>query len=102
MPNTGTTLCAIFRIPLAGLDAFQAYEAAVLPLLEEHGGSLQRRLRSAGGLTEIHLIWFPSPEHVAAYRADPRRSAHAHQFEASGAVAEVLTVADVEPDRTSA
>ena len=97
MTNIGVTLCAIFRIPQDGLPAFQAYEAAVLPLVTEHTGVLQRRLRSLDGTVEVHVIWFPSASFVDAYRADPRRSVHADLFDASGAVAEVLTVADVEP-----
>ena len=98
MTNAGVTLCAIFRIPAAGKDAYQAYESAVLPLLADHGGTLQRRLRTEDGGAEVHIVWFPSALHLDAYLADPRRSAHAGLFDASGAVAEVLTVADVKPD----
>ena len=42
------------RIPPAGIAAFQAYEAQVLPLLGMHGGSLQRRLRNDDGTVEVH------------------------------------------------
>lgn len=90
------TLCVILRVPPAGAEAFQVYESKVLPLLTDHGGVLERRLRVADGTTEIHVIRFPSPDRFAAYRADPRRAAHAGLFAASGAVAEVLTVHDVE------
>jgi hypothetical protein len=96
MSDSSLTLCAIFRVPPAGVAAFQAYEQAVLPFLADHGGILQRRLRGAGGITEVHLIWFPSAARFDAYRADPRRSAHTALFEASGATAEVLVVGDVE------
>jgi len=95
MPNDDVTLCAIFRVKLEGLAAFRAYEAAVLPLLRNHDGELERRLRSGDGTTEVHLIRFPSSAAFARYRADPGRAALAHLFVASGAVAEVLTVADV-------
>jgi hypothetical protein len=95
MPATGVTLCAILRVPLEGVAAFRAYEAAVLPMLLDHGGTLQRRLRTEDGLTEIHVLWFPSLEQVAAYRADPRRVAHAGLFTGAGATADVLTVQDV-------
>ena len=91
----GVTLCAILRVPAAGLDAFRTYEAAVLPLLREHGGELQRQLRTADGLTEVHIIRFPSTARLDAYRADPRRLAHAGLFDASGAVGEGLMVTDV-------
>jgi hypothetical protein len=95
MTGTDVTLCAIFRIPAAGLAAFQAYEAAVLPLLAEHDGTLQRRLRTGDGATEVHVIHFPSAARLDAYRADPRRAAHAGRFTESGAAVEVFTVADV-------
>jgi hypothetical protein len=95
MPHSDVTLCAIFRVPSAGLEAFLAYEDAVLPLLADHGGELQRRLRTADSATEIHLIRFPSRSHLDAYRADRRRTAHAELLTTSGAVAEVLTVRDV-------
>ena len=96
MPDASVTLCAILRVPEAGLNAFRAYEDAVLPLLRDHGGVPRQRLRTADGMTEIHVIWFPSPSHLNNYRADPRRAAHASTFDASGATAEVMTVRDVE------
>jgi hypothetical protein len=95
MPISGVTLCAIFRVPASGLDDFLAYEDAVLPLLADHGGVLQRRLRSEGGDAEIHVIWFASQAHFDAYRADPRRLAQADRLGGSGSVAEVLVVRDV-------
>ncbi len=95
MPDPGLTLCAILRVPSEGLAVFQRYEDAVLVLLRDHAGILQRRLRTEDGLTEVHVIWFPSVSHYEAYRADPRRSAHDGMFTVSGATAEVLTVWDV-------
>jgi hypothetical protein len=89
------TLCAIFRIPRGGITAFQRYEAAVLPLLVQHGGVLRQQLRTSDEMTEIHVIWFPTETALDAFRADPRRVAQAALFEASGTVVEVLTVLDV-------
>src|SRR4051794_11684141 len=100
MRDEGVTLCAILRVPEAGLEAFRSYEDAVLPLLKDHCGMLRQRLRTADGLTEVHVIWFPSASHLSAYRADPRRAAYAGTFDASGATAEVLTVSDVEGGAT--
>ena len=97
MPDVGVTLCAILRVPAAGRDAFLSYEDAVIPLLRDHGARLQRRLRTDDGLVEIHLIRFASRSALDAYRADPRRTAHAELFAATGATAEVLTVRDVDP-----
>ena len=85
-------LCATFRIPADGLDSFRAYEVAVLPLLADHGGVLERRLRTADGLTEVHVIRFGSQAGFDAFRADRRRTAHAPLLERSGAAAEILAV----------
>ena len=89
------TYVLVARIPAAGVQAFQRYEAAVLPLLADHGGRLDRRLRSADGTVEVHLIAFDEPGGLAAYRADPRRAQHAPLLEESGAEIELLEVEDV-------
>ena len=81
----------IARLPdAAGAARFAAYEERVLPLLGDHGGRLERRLRRADALVEVHVVSFPSPEAFAAYRDDPRRRAHAGLLDASGARTEVL------------
>jgi uncharacterized protein (DUF1330 family) len=89
------TYVVVARIPPAGVERFQRYEAAVLPLLAEHGGRLERRLRSAGGGTEVHVLSFASAGAFAAYRDDPRRAEHRDLLEASGAAVEVIEVEDV-------
>jgi len=85
----------VARIPPAGVEAFRRYEAAVLPLLAEHGGRLARRLRTGDGAVEIHLVEFASAGAFDAYRADPRRAEHAPLLETSGARMELLAVEDV-------
>ena len=89
------TLVLVARIPPDGVERFRRYEDAVLPLVAEHGGRLERRLRDASGQVEVHVVAFPSPEAFASYRADPRRAAHAELLEASRAAIEVLAVEDV-------
>jgi len=91
------TLALVARIPADGVASFQRYEDAVLPLLAEHDGRLERRLRGAGGEVEIHVVSFASADGFAAYRADPRRARHAELLAASGAHVEVLAVEDVGP-----
>jgi hypothetical protein len=91
------TIAVIARVPAAGRADFLAYEDAVLPLLERHGGVLERRLRTGDGLTEVHVVSFPSPEAFAAYRGDPDRVAQQHLLERSGAAMELLEVSDVGP-----
>jgi hypothetical protein len=66
----------VAQLPEGGVPAFARYERAVLELLGEHGGGLERRLRSEDGRTEVHLVRFPSSAALAAYRSDPRREAH--------------------------
>ncbi len=98
MNGTGLTLALIARIPHDGIGAFQAYESAVLPLLGDHGGVLQRRLAQSDNTIEIHLVWFPSAEHFARFRADPRRGQHASVLQSSGAVIELIEVGDMAVD----
>jgi hypothetical protein len=89
------TYLMLARLPEGRLGAFDAYERAVLPLLAEHGGRLERRLRTLDDRVEAHVVSFPSDEEFAAYRADPRRSAAGPLLESSGAQVELLPVRDV-------
>jgi len=91
----GMLMTAIVRIPKDGLESFLAYEDHVIPLQAEHGAVLERRVRTADGTTEVHLVRFPSQAAVDAYMDDSRRHDHRDLFEASGAVMEVLVVDDV-------
>lgn len=89
------TYALLFRVPVKGVDTFEHYESLVLRLLDDHGGRLERRLRSHDRLTEVHIVSFPSHVAFAAYREDPRRGEHAHLLAESGAAVEVLEVDDV-------
>jgi hypothetical protein len=89
------TLAVIARIPREGIADFQGYEARVLPLLAEHGGVLERRLRNGDGTLEMHVLRFASRAGLEAYRADARRQQAAPQLERSGAAMEVVEVTDV-------
>jgi uncharacterized protein (DUF1330 family) len=89
------TYALLFRVPVRGVETFERYESLVLPLLDDHGGRLEQRLRSPDRLTEVHIVSFPSRDAFSAYREDPRRGAHAHLLAESGAAVEVLEVDDV-------
>ncbi|HEV2771919.1 MAG TPA: hypothetical protein VGV57_03705 [Thermoleophilaceae bacterium] len=67
----------------------------MLALLADHGGRLERRLRSADGLTEVHLVGFPSSAAFVGYRDDPRRKAQSHLLRDSGASTQVLELVEV-------
>lgn len=88
----GDVYCMIARVPLAGIAAFARYEAGVLPLLAEFGATLEQRLRTADGTTEIHVVRFPDSAAFERYRADPRRVARQPDLAASGAAIELLPV----------
>jgi len=87
------TFVLIARIPSAGIEDFRAYEDAVLPLLPEFNGCLERRLRSPDGTVEIHIISFASDMDFQNYRNDPRRTAQAWLLERSSAKLELLPMA---------
>src|SRR5215471_11853785 len=89
------TFVLIARIPTEGIEDFRAYENAVLPLLPEFNGRLERRLRNPDGTTEIHIVSFASEADFQNYRNDPRRAAQAWLLERSAAKLELLSMADV-------
>ncbi|NEK86168.1 hypothetical protein GCU60_10410 [Blastococcus saxobsidens] len=70
------TVVAVVDVPPEAVGAFQRYENQVLPLLDRHGGRLERRLRSPDGSTEVHVLSFPTDADYRRYLADPDRSAH--------------------------
>lgn len=85
-------MLAHFDLAGADLDAFEAYEDAVIPLLADHGAALQRRFRSPDEALEVHVLYFPTPEAMHAYLADPRRAAHAKMWETSRVSATLIEV----------
>ena len=89
------TYVLIARIPSEGVSDFATYESSVLPLLAEHGAAVERRLRTADGCLEVHVLRFPDGDALSAYRRDPRRAALAPLLERSGAKVELHAVADV-------
>lgn len=88
-------LTAIVRIPPEGVPDYLSYEDRVLPLLPDHGATLERRLRTTDGTTEIHVVRFPSHAALDAYMNDPRRDEHRPLLETSGAAIEVLRMDDL-------
>ena len=89
------TFVLIARIPTAGIEDFRAYEDAVLPLLPEFNGRLERRLQSPDGTIEVHVVSFASDADQQNYRNDPRRTAQAWLLEKSSAKLELLPMANV-------
>ena len=89
------TFVLIARIPAKGVEDFRAYEDAVLPLLPEFKGRLERRLQNPDGTVEVHIVSFASDADFQNYRNDPRRVAQARLLEKSSATLELLPMANV-------
>ena len=89
------TSVLIVRIQTEGIEDFRAYEDAVLPLLPEFNGRLERRLRNQDGTIEIHIVSFASDADRQNYRNDPRRTAQAWLLEKSAAKLELLPMWNV-------
>jgi len=94
MTQAEITFVLIARIPGEGIADFRAYEDAVLPLLSEFNGRLERRLRNPDGTVEVHVVSFASEADLQNYRSDPRRMAHAWLLEKSAATLELLPMAN--------
>ncbi|MCL1869906.1 MAG: hypothetical protein FWF90_05780 [Promicromonosporaceae bacterium] len=90
------TLCVLLWAHPGQDDALTAYEDTVLALLPDHGSRLVSRVRrTAGGdddPLEVQVIDLPSREALAAYMADPRRTALEASREAAIARTRVLEV----------
>ncbi len=89
------TVVLIARIPAEGVADFRAYEDAVLPLLPEFNGRLERRLRNRDGTVEMHIVSFASEADFQNYRNDSRRTAQAAVLKKSSAVLERLAMTNV-------
>ena len=91
--TNGVTFVLIFRIPKEGVEDFRAYEEAVLPLLPEFNGRLERR--DPDGTVEMHIVSYASDADRQNYRNDPRRAAQAWLLEKSSAKLELLPMRNV-------
>jgi len=96
------TLLLIARIPMEGRALFVEYEDAVLPLLADHAGLLERRLRNSDGSVEAHVVSFPDRASFERFRGDRRRAEAAPLAQKSGAVFQLVEVEDVEASAETA
>jgi hypothetical protein len=93
--QTRLILVMLADVAREGVEAFQRYEAAVLPMLERHDGRLERRLRTADGQAEVHTVSFGSRAAYEAYLADPERAEHRAMLEGVALTQRLLEVVDV-------
>jgi hypothetical protein len=89
------TIVMVADIPSGAEAGFQAYESAVLPLLQRHGGRLERRLRTDDALTEVHIVSFASQEGFQSYLADEERQSHKGLLDDLDVAQRVLLVHEV-------
>jgi ribosomal protein S18 acetylase RimI-like enzyme len=68
------TLAAIVDASAEDAAAVNAYEDAVLALLDRHGGRLERRIRTDDRRTEVQIISFADRGGFDAFLADPERT----------------------------
>ncbi|KAA9151767.1 hypothetical protein FPZ12_038230 [Amycolatopsis acidicola] len=76
-------------------DDGQRFEDDVLARLGKHGGTLERRLRTADAGSEVHLLRFTSRAGYEAFLADPDRLALRDKVGHAAPAARVLEVKDV-------
>jgi hypothetical protein len=97
LPAPPLTLAVVVDLADDAVAPFDAYERRVLPLLARHGGRLDRRVRTADGRTEIHLLSFADRAGYDAYLADPDRTALGRLLDGLDVRRRLLEVADAEP-----
>jgi hypothetical protein len=88
-------LVAIVEFAPAGTAAGQRYEDTVLGLLDRHGGSVERRMRSMDSATEVHIIRFRSRAGYESFMADPDRLDHRGRIGDAAPTTRVLEVSDL-------
>ncbi len=94
--NRRVTFVMVADMPAEGANAFRDYEDQVLPLLSRHQGTLERRLRSLEGTTEVHVVNFESRASYDSYLRDPERQAHRQLLDGAAVEQRLLEVADVD------
>jgi hypothetical protein len=73
VPSDEVLLVAVVEMAPGRAEAGIQYEDDVLKLLDRHGGSVERRLRSTDSATEVHLIRFRSRSGYESFMVDPDR-----------------------------
>jgi uncharacterized protein (DUF1330 family) len=93
-PSGDLLLVAIVEMTPEHEEAGQRYENAVLALLDQHGGSVERRLRSADSATEVHVIRFRSRAGYHSFMIDPARLAYRDELRHAAPTTRVIEVHD--------
>ena len=94
-PSEELFLVAIVEMAPGHAAAGQRYEDAVLELLNRHGGSVERRMRSTDSATEVHLIRFGSRAGYESFMVDPDRLWYRNRLGDAVPATRVLEVRDL-------
>lgn len=88
-------LVAVVEMAAGHVEAGQEYEDAMLRLLERHGGSVERRMRSVDSRTEVQLIRFASRAGYEAAVGDPDRLEYREKLGDAVPTTRVIEVRDL-------
>ena len=88
-------IVALVEMAAGQAEAGGRYEDAVLALLGRYGGSVERRLRTADGSSEVQVLAFESRAGYEAVLTDPERLALRAALGDSAPSTRVLEVSDV-------
>jgi uncharacterized protein (DUF1330 family) len=75
--SSGILLVVNLYVESGREDEFRRFETHAARIMRSHGGQIEKVIRPTLSLSgeplphEIHLLSFPSMEHLAAYRSDP-------------------------------
>jgi hypothetical protein len=94
-PSGELLLVAIVEMATGHVVDGQRYEDAVLALLDRHGGSVERRMRSRDSPTEVHVIRFRSRAGYESFMADPDRLDYRDRLGDAAPTTRVLEVRDM-------
>ena len=95
MADQPVIIAMIAEVPAEGITAFHAYESQVLPLLAQHHGRLERRLRTEDSRVEVHILSFDSRQGYQDYLADPQRLSHRRLLAGVEPTQRILEMSDV-------
>jgi hypothetical protein len=91
----GLLLVAVVDMAAGQAEAGQRYEDTVLALLDRHGGSVERRMRTADSTAEVHVIRFQARAGYESFMVDPDRLGHRDRLGEAAPNTRVLEVRDV-------
>ena len=91
----GLLLIAIVEMAHGSTATGQRYEDTVLGLLDRHGGSVERRVRSMDSATEVHMIRFRSRAGYESFMVDPDRLEYRDRIGDAAPNTRVLEVREV-------